>query len=99
MRLLEEHIQAIRRIVSENAGESARVWLFGSRLWDDAKGGDVDLLVELPEPVEHPAGLSARLAARISRSLEGRQVDVVVLAPNLRRLPIHDIALNEGRLL
>jgi uncharacterized protein len=31
--------------------------------------------------------------------MHGRQVDIVLLAPNLRRLPIHDIALDEGVLL
>jgi predicted nucleotidyltransferase len=73
------------------------VRLFGSRLLDDARGGDVDLLVELPDAVEQPAMLAARLSTRISRAMDGRQVDVVLLAPNLRRLPIHDIALREGQ--
>ena len=73
--------------------------LFGSRLRDDARGGDVDLLVELPEAVEDPAVLASRLSALISRSLYGRKVDVLLLAPNLRRLPIHEVALQEGRLI
>jgi hypothetical protein len=31
--------------------------------------------------------------------MKGRKVDVLLAAPNLERLPIHDIALSEGRLL
>ncbi len=99
MRLSNDQISAIRHIVADTAGASAQVRLFGSRLRDDATGGDLDLLVELPGAVEHPAALSARLATRISRTLHGRRVDVLVLAPNLRRLPINDIALREGQSL
>jgi predicted nucleotidyltransferase len=99
MRLSQTHIQAIRDSVSAIAGPAARVRVFGSRLRDDARGGDLDLLVQLPEAVEHPAQLAAGLSARISRTMHGRQVDIVLLAPNLRRLPIHDIALDEGVLL
>ena len=96
MRLSIEQIAAIRREVSLAAGDAARVWLFGSRVRDDARGGDIDLLVELNEPVAEPAQLSARLAARVSRSMYGRKVDVLLQAPNLLRLPIHAIALAEG---
>jgi predicted nucleotidyltransferase len=99
MRLTEEQIGSIRRIVGDTAGPSAQVRVFGSRLRDDATGGDLDLWVGLPSAVEHPAALSARLAARITRAIYGRRVDVVVLAANPRRLPIHDIALREGRSL
>lgn len=99
MRLTTEQIQDIRRIVGDTAGATAGVRVFGSRLRDDAAGGDLDLLVELPSAVEHPAALSARLATRISRTMHGRRVDVLVLAPNLRRLPIHEIALQEGQFL
>jgi predicted nucleotidyltransferase len=97
MRLTEQQIQAIRRIVAEIAGSSAKVRVFGSRLRDDATGGDLDLLVELPEPIEAPAELAANLSARISRSMYGRKVDVLLMAPNLRRLPIHDVASREGQ--
>lgn len=99
MRLTTDQIQSIRKIVGDTAGAAATVRVFGSRLRDDAAGGDLDLLVELPSAAEHPAALSARLATRISRTMHGRRVDVLVLAPNLRRLPIHDIALREGQSL
>ena len=96
MRLSIEQIAAIRREVALTAGDSARVWLFGSRVRDDARGGDIDLLLELDESVAEPAQLSARLAARVSRCVYGRKVDVLVQAPNLLRLPIHAIARAEG---
>lgn len=96
MRLSIEQIAAIRREVALTAGDSARVWLFGSRVRDDARGGDIDLLLELDESVAEPAQLSARLAARVSRCVYGRKVDVLVQAPNLLRLPIHAILRAEG---
>jgi len=96
MRLTETQTEAIRRIVRAEAGERAAVRVFGSRVRDDARGGDLDLLVTLPDPAEAPALLSARLSARISRVMHGRKVDVVLEAPNLKRLPIHEVAEREG---
>jgi predicted nucleotidyltransferase len=72
------------------------LWLFGSRLYDKRRGGDVDLLLEVASPVIDPAPLAARMAAQASRALGGRKVDVVLAAPNLRRLPIHEVAFREG---
>jgi predicted nucleotidyltransferase len=99
MRLSDPQIAAIRQVVLEQAGVAATVRLFGSRLDDAAKGGDVDLLVEIPSPVADPAPLAARIAGRISRALDGRKVDVVLAAPNLKTLPIHEVARREGCLL
>ena len=99
MRLTDDQIQAIRQSARQIGGELARVRVFGSRLDDSARGGDLDLMLELPESVDNPALMAAQLAARASRALHGRKVDVVISAPNLMRLPIHDIAFQEGRLL
>ena len=96
MRLTPEQIQAIRTGVVDVAGRDARVWLFGSRIHDQTRGGDVDLLLELEQPVSEPAQLAARLSARVSRAMYGRKVDVVVKAPKLMQLPIHTIALQKG---
>jgi predicted nucleotidyltransferase len=99
MRLTDYEIQAIRRLARQVGGEQSRVRVFGSRLDDAARGGDIDLLLELPEPVDDPALMAARLSAQVSRAMRGRKVDVLLSAPNLMRLPIHDIALKEGQLL
>ena len=96
MRITLEQAIAIRQGATQLAGAKARVWLFGSRVRDDARGGDVDLMLELDEAVTEPAQLSARLAARVSRAMYGRKVDVLIKAPNLLLLPIHAIALAEG---
>jgi len=50
-------------------------------------------MIELSEPVDNPALMAARMSAQVSRILQGRKVDVLLSAPNLMRLPIHDIAL------
>ncbi|MGD9521843.1 MAG: nucleotidyltransferase domain-containing protein [Tepidiphilus sp.] len=99
MRLTPAQIERIRSAVADLAGAQATVRLFGSRLDDSARGGDVDLLVEVVEPLAEPALLAARIAGRISRLLDGRKVDVVLAAPNLKELPIHHVARREGIVL
>lgn len=96
MRLTPQQIADIRLSAAQCAGASARVWLFGSRVHDKRRGGDVDLLLELDEPVPEPAQLAARLSVQVSRRMHGRKVDVLIKAPNLQVLPIHTIALVEG---
>lgn len=99
MRISPKHMQTIREVVSRECGSTARVRLFGSRLDDTGRGGDVDLLVELDEAVERPALLAARLSAMLSRQLDGRSVDIVLSAPNLARQTIHRVAEEQGQLL
>jgi predicted nucleotidyltransferase len=99
MRLSPEQAQTIRQLAHEVVGSDARVRLFGSRLDDNARGGDVDLMLEVADPVLNPALIAARFSARVSRLLQGRRVDVLISAPNLGRFAIHDIAYDEGRLL
>lgn len=99
MRLTDHQAKAITQLAHEVAGERAQVRVFGSRLDDDARGGDLDLMLELFEPVANPALLAARFSARVTRLFQGRKVDVLIAAPNLKRLPIHDQAFKEGKVL
>ncbi|WP_291991141.1 nucleotidyltransferase domain-containing protein [Candidatus Accumulibacter sp. ACC007] len=69
MRLITLQIEAIRDLSRQVAGEQARVRVFGSRLDDRARGGDLDLMIELNEPVPNPALLAAQLSAKVSRTL------------------------------
>jgi predicted nucleotidyltransferase len=99
MRINEEQIGIIRDEVAGQLGAAATVRLFGSRADDAQRGGDIDLLVETPTDQEEPALTAARISARISRAMHGRRVDVVLKAPNLKHLPIHEIAMREGVIL
>ncbi|MEE4297453.1 MAG: nucleotidyltransferase domain-containing protein [Wenzhouxiangella sp.] len=99
MRLTNEQVHHIKQVTAEIFGEGARVRLFGSRTDDQKRGGDVDLLVETDSPVEDEVWLAARLSARISRSMQGRRVDVLVQAPGIKEHPIHRIARAEGVVL
>jgi len=99
MRLTEDQALAIVRLARQVAGSQVRVRVFGSRLDDHAHGGDLDIMLELPEAVENPALMAAQISAKLSRLMHGRKVDVLLSAPNLMRLPIHDVAFSEGRLL
>jgi predicted nucleotidyltransferase len=55
MRLTSDQVLTILGTASRLSGEDAVVYLFGSRLDDRARGGDVDLLIETPHGTWHPA--------------------------------------------
>jgi len=63
------------------------------------KGGDVDLLITLSSIVESSAELSAKIIAQLIRYFQGRKVDVLLSAPNLKQLPIHAVAQKNGIVL
>ncbi len=76
MRLSTAQTRLIVQCVHQQFGADARVMLFGSRLDDTARGGDVDLLVES----DAPATLRQRALATIAleNALE-LPVDIVAL--------------------
>ena len=76
--------------------QPVEVLLFGSRVDDHKRGGDIDLLVRVSRPVNDPAFRSACLGARLSRRFHGRKVDVLVQGPSIRCLPIHEVAAQTG---
>ncbi|WP_157267758.1 nucleotidyltransferase domain-containing protein [Azohydromonas aeria] len=96
MRLSPAERQTIRQVVDRLTGGRGRVWLFGSRIDDAARGGDIDLLIECPEPVEHPARLMASIGAHLEMALGERRIDVLLQAPNLQQFPVHRVARETG---
>lgn len=99
MRLTAIERTQILGVVDRLTNGRGRVWLFGSRVNDNARGGDLDLMVESDDPVEHPARLMAAIGAQLEMQLGERTIDVLLKAPNLRQLPVHDVAAATGMLL
>ena len=88
MRLTQEHTSSILAVVKQYAGENAAVYLFGSRLNEHARGGDVDLLIE----TENPISLLDR--ARIKMMLENDlclPVDIVTTFRGNKETPFQMI--------
>jgi predicted nucleotidyltransferase len=99
MRLTKSERQTIREVVSDLTGGRAQAIIFGSRLNEQAHGGDIDLLVESPEAVDQPARLAALIGARLESRLGEQRIDVLIGAPNLKRLPVHESARRDGAAL
>ncbi len=93
MRLTQDEQTVIKRIVADVFGEDAVLWLFGSRVDDAKRGGDVDLYVI---PVQHDDLFMKRVTClgRLEAALP-YPVDLVVNEPG-RDLPIYRIAQAEG---
>jgi predicted nucleotidyltransferase len=96
MRLSKAQSEKIKQAANELFGHPVEVILFGSRVDDSKRGGDVDIMVRTTMPVERPALMAARLGVRLSRLLDGRKVDVVIQAPSLKRQAIHAVAEQTG---
>ena len=94
MRLTASQVQAIKLTEEAHTGPAAQVRLFGSRLDDAAKGGDVDLHLVMAHPVD--VLTIAQLASRLERALNGCKVDVCVWADGQPPLPVDRVALANG---
>jgi predicted nucleotidyltransferase len=89
MRLSDLDRRAILQATAEVAGPQARVLLFGSRTRDDLRGGDIDLLIEIPHAVARLGWLECAAAWMTARRLRNRLVheyveDTTVLLDALR---------------
>ncbi|MBI3155695.1 MAG: nucleotidyltransferase domain-containing protein [Burkholderiales bacterium] len=96
MRLSQHDRAAILGAAAEVAGPSARVPLFGSRTRDELRGGDIDLLVQLPQPGTATADLGIRLGTRIQRRIGLRKIDVLVADPTTPESPVPSAARRTG---
>jgi len=95
MRITDLQKQALLDATHQAFGETAQIWLFGSRVHDETSGGDIDLYIEcdLPEYV-----VKAKLAFRkIIRPVFGDQkIDLIVHRRHLELQAIHTIAKETG---
>jgi predicted nucleotidyltransferase len=96
MRLSLQTQQIIRDTVPEVFGVEAKVKLFGSRINDDARGGDIDLLVELPFILAEIERKTMQLTARLQLRIGDQPIDVLVLDPSTPQQSIHEQASITG---
>jgi len=101
MRLTARQHTTLVAAVRRHFGAQARLWLFGSRVDDSARGGDFDLMVQADGPDAH-ALYGAKLALLVdlhaTPEFEGERIDVVLFSPALDAAlrPVQREALARG---
>ncbi len=86
-------IQAIKRCL----GQNTRIWLFGSRVDDKKRGGDIDLLIEIETPCYKKSWqIKAIIRLDIEKQLGEQKIDLLLRTRADPILPIHLIAKETG---
>lgn len=98
MRLTDFQADVIRDSVVKNFGQATRVWLFGSRIDEQRKGGDIDLYIE-PEFQDAAQLVDAKLylLRDIHKKLGEQKIDVIIRRQAFNEdLPIFRVARETG---
>jgi len=77
MRLTEDQLGIIKNAVIKTFGEKAKVSLFGSRVDDGKKGGDIDLFVQADFSPEDMFYRKINLLTELQFKLGERKIDIV----------------------
>jgi predicted nucleotidyltransferase len=101
MRLTSQQQATVRATVAETFGSDAQVRLFGSRVDDTKRGGDIDLLVSTSQSdVATLMRAEIALLTKLQMKLGEQKIDVLLDYPSRKvRPPIFNIALQTGILL
>ena len=86
----------IKECVGDVFGSDATVWLFGSRVDDAARGGDIDLLVRSEKAVRERERKALQLVAKLQLNLGDQPIDVLVLDPEIVIQSVHEEAIRTG---
>lgn len=99
MRLDPKIQELIKKEVTDHLGSDVVIRLFGSRVDDTQKGGDIDLLIETHHTLTNRLDLESKLATRLYIQLGGRKVDVLLMDDLTQVQPIHTQAIKTGIVL
>ncbi len=84
MRLQQTEISKIIEFANVTFGEGISLYLFGSRVDDNLRGGDIDLLVESNFNIEKESQM--KFLYKIFRHITERKVDLLVVNTNTERV-------------
>ena len=96
VRLAPQQVRLIRAAAADIFGAEAGVWLFGSRVDPDQRGGDIDLYIEAPCDAATALHRAGRLYARLQRELGEQRIDIVTRSPGEPEQSIHRVARETG---
>lgn len=96
MRIDKNDIQTIKLVIMKYIAD-AEIFLFGSRVCDDKRGGDIDLFVRTKKSISYDNELEILTELEL-RGID-RKIDLIIQAPNNKERPIWKTASETGVLL
>jgi predicted nucleotidyltransferase len=93
MRLTSKEISIIKKVIKEYICD-AKIILFGSRVYDTKKGGDIDILIVTKEDVSFEKKLD--ILTQIELNGIERKVDILIKTPFTKETSIIKTAIKEG---
>ena len=97
VRLGESNINHIIESFKQHFGKDDHLWLFGSRLDLERRGGDIDLYVETQLPSAEAAAKETRFVVDLWRRMGEQKIDVVLhVLSESKKLPIYEVAKVKG---
>lgn len=93
MRLSDNEVNAIKDVVG-SIDKDAHIYLFGSRVHNDKKGGDIDLLILSHKLMQEDSG---RIKYKLWDIIGEQRIDIFIAEDTTH--PFARIALKEGILL
>lgn len=98
MRLTDHEVAAIKAAARLTFGPDAVVRVFGSRVDDARRGGDIDLHVETPDNIDFWPSKDEFLERLFAR-IDEQRVDLITTARGQAPMPIERIAYRDGIVL
>ena len=96
MRLTPAQQHTIKATAAEVFGTEVKVSLFGSRTDDTRKGGDIDLLIELPNPQPEVQRKRLSFVTRLQQRLGDQRINLLIVQPNTPIQAIHEVVQATG---
>jgi predicted nucleotidyltransferase len=98
MRLTEAQVKAIQDNFFVSFMEGDKIWLFGSRVDDSKKGGDIDLYIETNyNDLFIVTRKEIEFIANLKKIIGDQKIDIVInILPRNQQLPIYNEARNTG---
>jgi predicted nucleotidyltransferase len=99
MRLSEEQKAIVKQVGYDIFGDNVQLSLFGSRLNDHLKGGDIDILVKSDQPLTGKMIKMLTMTARLQMRLGDQPIDILIYDPETPLSPVYEQALANGELI
>jgi len=77
IRLTEEEINCIKEIAKDIFGKDVKVWIFGSRVNPNLKGGDIDLYIETAN-IENLIDKKLTFLVRLKDKIGEQKIDLII---------------------